>query len=165
VRPYEVMVIFDAGVEPPAIQGVLDNALEIIRTTGGVPGTVDRWGKRPFAYEVKHRREGYYVVVELTAETATVTELDRVLSLADEVLRHKVIRLPDHIAGRTRRPTDGRGSGGDGRGSGGDGRGSGGDGRGAESGRPPARARGGSGFRDADGRSRSGARPSDTAAG
>jgi small subunit ribosomal protein S6 len=95
VRPYEVMVIFDVGAEPPAIQAVIDRVLESIRANGGTPGTVDRWGRRPFAYEVKHRREGYYVLIELTGTSETVSELDRMLGLADEVLRHKVIRLPD----------------------------------------------------------------------
>lgn len=102
MRPYEVMIIFDVGVEPPAIQAALDRTLETIRNNDGTPGAVDRWGRRPFAYEVKHRREGYYVLVEMSGEVRTVNELDRMLSLADEVLRHKVIRLPDKAAGRPR---------------------------------------------------------------
>ena len=100
MRPYEVMVIFDAGTEPPAIQAVVDRTLESIRANAGNPGAIDRWGRRPFAYEVNHKREGYYVLIEFTGEPSTVSELDRLLSLADEVIRHKVIRLPEKIAGR-----------------------------------------------------------------
>jgi small subunit ribosomal protein S6 len=100
MRPYEVMVIFDVGAEPPAIQAVVDRLLETIRASDGVPGHVDRWGRRPFAYEVKHRREGYYVLVELAGEPRTVAEIDRLLTLADEVLRFKVIRIPDKVAAR-----------------------------------------------------------------
>ena len=95
MRPYEVMAIFEAITEPGVIQGVLDQALEVIRTTGGSPGAIDRWGKRTLAYEVNHKREGYYVVVEFTAEPETVAALDRMLGLADEVVRHKLIRLPE----------------------------------------------------------------------
>ena len=47
---------------------------------------------------MNHKREGYYVVVEFTAEPETVAALDRMLGLADEVVRHKVVRL------RTTRP-------------------------------------------------------------
>ena len=104
MRPYEVMIIFDAGTEPPAIQAVVDRVLETVRTTGGTPGAVDRWGRRQFAYEVKHKREGYYVLVELSGPPQTVAELDRMLTLADEVLRHKVIRLPDKVAKRPEAP-------------------------------------------------------------
>ena len=102
MRPYEVMTIFDVGADPQAIAAVVDRTVDTIRSTGGNPGTVDRWGRRPFAYEVNHKREGYYVLVEFTAEPATVSELERMLALADEVVRHKVIRLPDKVAGRAR---------------------------------------------------------------
>lgn len=94
MRPYEVMAIFEATTEPSLIQRVLDHALDVIRSNGGTPGAIDRWGKRTFAYEVNHRREGYYVIVEFTGEPRTVSELDRTLGLADEVVRHKVVRLP-----------------------------------------------------------------------
>ena len=95
MRPYEVMAIFEATTEPSVIQGELDRALEVIRTNGGNPGAIDRWGKRSFAYEVNHKREGYYVVVEFTGEPETVAALDRMLGLADDVVRHKVVRMPD----------------------------------------------------------------------
>ena len=107
MRPYEVMAIFEATTEPTVIQGVLDHALEVIRTNGGNPGAIDRWGKRTFAYEVNHKREGYYVIVEFTGEPETVAALDRMLGLADEVVRHKVVRLPDKAVAAARRPADG----------------------------------------------------------
>jgi small subunit ribosomal protein S6 len=94
------MVIFDTGTEPPAIQAVVDRLLDTVKTSGGTPGQVDRWGRRPFAYEVKHKREGYYVLVEFAGEVQTVNDLDRMLTLADEVLRHKVIRLPEKAVKR-----------------------------------------------------------------
>jgi len=40
------------------------------------------------------------VVVELTAEPPAVADMERILVLADEVIRHKVMRLPDKVAGR-----------------------------------------------------------------
>ena len=102
MRPYETMIIFDVEVEEQAIQGVVERALEVVRANGGTPGAVDRWGRRNFAYEMNHKREGYYVVAEYTAEPKASAELDRFLVLADEVLRHKIIRLPDNVAGRAR---------------------------------------------------------------
>ena len=39
MRPYETMVIFEAGADEAAvIQGVLDRALEVIRGQGRQPG-------------------------------------------------------------------------------------------------------------------------------
>jgi small subunit ribosomal protein S6 len=95
MRQYEVMVILDAGLEEDVIRTIIDRATQIIANRGGTVDKVDRWGKRRFAYEVHHRSEGYYVLIETTAEPAVLAEVDRMLGLADEVIRHKVIRLPE----------------------------------------------------------------------
>jgi small subunit ribosomal protein S6 len=105
MRPYEVMVILDASLEDEVIRATIDRATQLIAARGGTPGKVERWGKRRFAYEVHHRSEGYYVLLEATAEPAVMADLDRMLGLADEVIRHKVIRLPDKVAGRATRPS------------------------------------------------------------
>lgn len=102
MRPYEIMVILDAGLEEDSIRPILDRVTKLIGDGGGKVGKVDRWGRRRFAYEVNHRAEGYYVVIEATTEPAVVADVDRVLGLADEVIRHKVVRLPENVAGRAR---------------------------------------------------------------
>jgi small subunit ribosomal protein S6 len=104
MRPYEVMVILDARLDDDVIRAAVDRSTQVIRAGGGTPGKVDRWGKRRFAYELRHQSEGYYVVIEATAEPEAMADLDRMLHLADEVVRHKIIRLPDKVAGRSPRP-------------------------------------------------------------
>ncbi len=103
MRPYEVMIILEPALEETAIREQVDRFTEIVRSGGGSPGRVDRWGRRRLAYEIDHQREGYYVLVEAAAEPAAMDALDRALHLADEVLRHKIVRIPDHVAGRPRR--------------------------------------------------------------
>ena len=98
MRPYEVVVIFESSTDAQLIQTELDRFLEVIRSNDGTVGAIDRWGRRPFAYEVNHKREGYYVIVSFQSETTGLEALDRMLGLADEVLRHKLIRIPDKVA-------------------------------------------------------------------
>ncbi len=100
MRPYEVMVILDAGLEDGAIRSVVDRAETLISSRGGNIRQVEHWGKRRLAYELKHRWEGYYVLIQAFAEPAVVSEVDRMLSLTDEVIRHKVIRVPEAVAAR-----------------------------------------------------------------
>ena len=104
MRPYEVMIILDPSLDDDVIRAEVDRAVELIRSRGGTPGRVDRWGRRRLAYEIAHKREGYYVLVEASAEPSVMTELDRTLHLADSVLRHKVIRIADRPATRAPRP-------------------------------------------------------------
>ena len=97
MRHYEAVIIYDTAVDSQEIQASLDRSLTTIYSFEGSPGSIDRWGRRTFAYEVNHKREGYYVIASFTGEPATVAELDRSLGIADEVVRHKIIRIPDHV--------------------------------------------------------------------
>jgi small subunit ribosomal protein S6 len=104
MRPYEVMIIFDPTLEEDAVRAEVDRATELVRSKGGNPGRVERWGKRRLAYEIRRQREGAYVVMEAQAEPAAMADLDRALTLADGVLRHKVIHLPEKAIGKPARP-------------------------------------------------------------
>jgi small subunit ribosomal protein S6 len=95
VRHYEIVIILDAGLEEDAVRAIVDRATQLITSAGGAVDKVDRWGKRRFAYEVHHRSEGYYVLLDVTAEPSALAQVDRMLGLADEVIRHKVIRMPE----------------------------------------------------------------------
>jgi small subunit ribosomal protein S6 len=99
MRPYELMIIFDADLDDQAIQDQVDRVRQQVEGRGGRIAKTDRWGRRRLAYEINHKSEGFYVVFELLAEGG-VDDLDRSLRLADEVVRHKFIRLPDREAAR-----------------------------------------------------------------
>ena len=102
MRAYELMVIFDADVADATIQGHLKTLIsETVESDGGSVAKVDNWGKRRFAYEINHKLEGTYVVLEiLLPERKDLAVQDRALRLADDVVRHKIIRLPEGEATR-----------------------------------------------------------------
>jgi small subunit ribosomal protein S6 len=89
------MVILDPSLEERTVGPSLDKYLNVIRKDGGSVESVDIWGRRRMAYEIKKNQEGIYAVVSLNAEPDSVKELDRQLTLNESVLRTKVIR-PDH---------------------------------------------------------------------
>ena len=98
VRRYEVMVILDPDLEERTVAPSLDTYLNVVRGDGGSVENVDIWGRRRMAYEINKKAEGIYAVIDLTAEPATVSELDRQLSLNESVLRTKVLRPEVHGA-------------------------------------------------------------------
>lgn len=100
MRPYEVMVIFDADLEEEIIRSAVERSLVLIESKGAERGAIDWWGKRRLAYEVKHRFEGFYVVIQAKAEPAAMDELNRSLSLSDDVIRHKILRIPEQVYGK-----------------------------------------------------------------
>jgi small subunit ribosomal protein S6 len=92
MRHYEVMVILDGSLDERTVQPSLEQFLSVVRTDGGSVEKIEVWGKRRLAYEINKQAEAIYAVVEITAEPATVTELDRQLGLNESVLRTKVLR-------------------------------------------------------------------------
>ncbi|MDP9432075.1 MAG: 30S ribosomal protein S6 [Actinomycetota bacterium] len=94
MRQYELMVILDPDLEERTVAPSLDQFLGVIRRDGGSVEKVDVWGRRRLSYEINKKVEGIYAVIDLTAEPASVKELDRQLNLNEAVMRTKVIR-PD----------------------------------------------------------------------
>jgi small subunit ribosomal protein S6 len=88
------MLILPAEADEALVSTAVDRIGKVISSEGGEIGTLDRWGRKRFAYEIDDQHEGYYVVVRFTAEPTAQAELDRVLKLADEVIRHKVLIAP-----------------------------------------------------------------------
>jgi small subunit ribosomal protein S6 len=86
------MFIVPPEADESVVGGVIDRITKIVSQAGGEVGKVDRWGRRRLAYEISRQSEGYYVVVAFTAEPSVITELERSLHLADEVLRFKVVQ-------------------------------------------------------------------------
>ncbi|GAA4569563.1 30S ribosomal protein S6 [Planotetraspora kaengkrachanensis] len=96
MRRYEMMVILDPSLDERTVQPSIDQFLTVVRNDGGSVEKVDVWGRRRLSYDIAKKSEGIYAVVDLTAEPATVKELDRQLNLNEGILRTKVIRPELH---------------------------------------------------------------------
>jgi small subunit ribosomal protein S6 len=90
------MIILDPNIEERTVSPSIDQFLGVVKTDGGTVEKVDVWGRRRLAYDIKKKSEGIYAVVDLTAQPATVKELDRQLNLNESILRTKVIRPEAH---------------------------------------------------------------------
>ncbi|MGE5396404.1 MAG: 30S ribosomal protein S6 [Chitinophagales bacterium] len=95
MRSYEMMFILNPELPSEGIDAAKSRVQEIIAQTGGEFTEYDVWGKRRLAYEIKDYREGYYVLAYFNATATTVNELDRVLKITDDFLRHMIVRKDD----------------------------------------------------------------------
>ncbi|MFC5823186.1 30S ribosomal protein S6 [Nonomuraea insulae] len=96
MRRYEVMVILDPSLDERTVAPSLDQFLTVVRNDGGNVEKVDVWGRRRLAYDIDKKSEGIYAVIDLSAEPATVKELDRQMNLNEGILRTKVLRPDAH---------------------------------------------------------------------
>lgn len=92
VRTYELMTIFRPEMAEADVQTEVERVSSALAERGAEIRKTDLWGKRRFAYEIDHLNEGYYSVLEFDAEPDALADVDRALSLSDQVIRHKFIR-------------------------------------------------------------------------
>lgn len=93
MRKYEIMVIVDPEADEETVGQVVERIKGILSEHRGEVGSVDQWGRRKLAHEIDRKSEGHYVVVSFRSEPSALAELDRVLSLADQVVRFKIVRM------------------------------------------------------------------------
>ncbi len=93
MRPYECVFIIDPKVEgDEAIEAVIQRMAKVVTDNGGEVTNIDKWGRKRLAYEIKHNTEGYYVVLQFNGGNQTASELERILRISDDVLRHLLVR-------------------------------------------------------------------------
>jgi small subunit ribosomal protein S6 len=101
MRAYELMVIISGKLEESTAHAWLKNITNSVNAAGGsVHGNADWWGKRRLAYPIQKQEEGYYAVFNILAPAGAMDEVERNFRLSDDVLRHKLLRLPDAEAAR-----------------------------------------------------------------
>ena len=105
MRAYEIMIILDGDLDEEAVAASLSKVTANIESEGGRIASVldsEPWGRRRFAYRINHKWEGVYVVLAVVTDAGNLDSTDRILRLADrsEVVRHKIMRLPEAEATR-----------------------------------------------------------------
>ncbi len=95
MRDYELMTIHRPDLAENDVEAKITELEAFLSSSDAEVTKRDIWGKRRFAYEIDHLSEGYYSVLSFKAEAGAIPGVDRMLSLADEVVRHKIVRLDD----------------------------------------------------------------------
>ena len=98
MRDYEVLYIVRADLDDEKVQDAVKRVNTLIQRSGGTIDKTNLWGKRRLAYEVKHQKEGAYVLQDFQLDPDRVPELEAALKITEEVLRHLVVRKPEKAA-------------------------------------------------------------------
>lgn len=91
MRKYEIMYIIRPTVETEAKKALIAELNTILTDRGAEDLTVNEWGTRELAYEIADFKKGYYVVVSVKTTPEATLELDRVMKIKEDVLRHIII--------------------------------------------------------------------------
>jgi small subunit ribosomal protein S6 len=95
LRDYEILYIVRPDLDEEQLNGAIASVNQLIETLGGATEKTDIWGRRRLAYEVRHLREGQYVLTDFRIEPARVPEMEATLKISDTVFRHLIVRKPE----------------------------------------------------------------------
>lgn len=88
---YESMLVFSVSNGEENAKALVEKFTSLIEANGTIESK-DEWGTRKLAYLINDEAEGYYVVVNYSAGTDFVAELERVAKITDGVLRTLTVR-------------------------------------------------------------------------
>lgn len=100
MRAYEVMIIVDGEADEAGVKDVIARTNSLIEGDGGHVHALDNWGRRRFSHALNRKHEGTYLIIQVTTTANNLDPFDRAMRLADDIIRHKIIRLPDHEAAK-----------------------------------------------------------------
>lgn len=90
---YELTYIVNGVLSDEQIKQVVQRVRKQIEDHGGSIIEEDEWGTRRLAYQIKKKRNGYYVNLYFTAPPEIVVRLERSLEIDDDVLRYLTLRM------------------------------------------------------------------------
>lgn len=88
---YEALFVINPDLDEENTKAVVEKFKNLIETSAELEN-IDEWGKRKLAYKIKDKTEGYYVLVNFSAESDFPRELERIFKITDEIIRYLIIK-------------------------------------------------------------------------
>ena len=91
MNKYESVIIINPNLESEAIKALIEKISKLINKNGTV-SSVEEICNKKLAYEIKKNKEGYYVIFKFEANPESISELERVYKITDEVIKFIVVK-------------------------------------------------------------------------
>ncbi len=94
-RTYELMFIVDPTAGDEDVLKLSEGVQKIITGQGGSITKTEMMGKRQLAYEINHKKDGTYVLLEVEGSGAEIAEVERRMRVNDQILRYMTVRVDE----------------------------------------------------------------------
>jgi len=92
LRDYELILLIDPEADEERLGGVMERVKRTAESHGGSVSSEDNWGKRKLAYKIGTHTEATYHQAHLSMDADGTKELDNILKLNEDVIRHLLVR-------------------------------------------------------------------------
>ncbi len=90
---YEHVFIARQDLAPAQVEELTDKYAGVIESMGGKVTKREDWGLRNLAYRIKKNRKGYYVLMNIDASAEAVKEMERLIRIDEDIIRHLTVKV------------------------------------------------------------------------
>lgn len=94
-RQYEVVFIVDPTADDDEVTRLSEGFKQIITDQGGAITRHESMGRRQLAYEILHKKEGSFVLLEIEGSGREIAELERRMRVNDRIIRYITVRVDE----------------------------------------------------------------------
>ena len=89
---YENVFIARQDVPATQVETLTNQFAELVTAQGGTVSKKEYWGLRSLAFRIKKNRKGHYTLLNIDAPSAAVKELERTMSINEDIIRFLTVR-------------------------------------------------------------------------
>ena len=90
---YEHVIIARQDISPQQAEALNDQLKHLLEEQGGHVAKIEYWGLRNLTYRIKKNRKGHYTLLNIDAPSAAVKELERTMSINEDIIRYLTVRV------------------------------------------------------------------------
>ena len=90
---YECVLIARQDISAAQAEQLSEQFAQIVRDNGGTIAKSEYWGLKTLTYKIKKNRKGHYTLFNIDAPAAAVAEMERNMSISEDVLRFMTVRV------------------------------------------------------------------------
>jgi len=94
-RQYEVIFIIDPTADDDEVTRLSEGFKQIVTDQGGTITKHESMGRRQLAYEILHKTEGHFVLLEIEGSGREIAELERRMRVNDRIIRYITVRVDE----------------------------------------------------------------------
>jgi small subunit ribosomal protein S6 len=102
-RDYELGIVLAPETPDDQARAIVARVTSAITAQGGVVVRINAWGRRRLAYPIEHNRDGLYYFFDLQLPPASVVEIERLIGVNEDIIRHLMKARDPRVIGDERK--------------------------------------------------------------
>jgi small subunit ribosomal protein S6 len=98
---YEHTMLARQDVSAQQVETLVEQFKGVIESNGGKVTKTEYWGVKTLAYRIKKNRKAHYSLLNIDAPAAAVAEMERQMTISEDVLRFMTIRVEELEEGQS----------------------------------------------------------------